>query len=78
MSKQFVSYICEITLDQTKLLVGKKCMNQANFQDSTGFLVCHDCLAILDKNPERITLPKPPFGMIHQINQTMQAIRKIS
>lgn len=68
----WIPYKCEVFRDLTKagILVlaptSPSCGRQAKFQAKEGFLICEDCLTILDKDPERITFPKPPFGILHQ------------
>lgn len=66
----WIPYKCEVFRDLVKvgvyLFTHSPCGRQAKFQAKEGFLICEDCLTILDKDPGRITFPKPPFGILHQ------------
>lgn len=77
----WVPYTCEVHRDVTKvgalLWNSPQCGRPAKFQAKEGFLICEGCLTILDQDPERITFPKPPFGILHQQKTTREVAEKI-
>lgn len=73
-----IPFMCEMLVDQNRYVgddpVGYRCTQAAAYEAPAGFLLCEGCKEKLDREPHRITLPRPPFGKAYQEELAKKAV----